>query len=97
MMKEQLDERQRRLLYVMHLGCVDARLLAKAGGTTQLYDLMDILELIPSYVVDWSDDSAEILRDEFNRYGKKYPGSREYLRFLYEYPLPGCFGLWLTQ
>ena len=90
--KGRLNEIQCRLLYILHLGCVEARLLALKEKNMQLYELADMLEVLPSYLVDWSEDKKNIIMNMFDRYQRKYPEDpHEYTRFLNEYTLPEDF------
>ena len=41
---------QRRLLFILHRGLVDARLLALGGNHAQLFDLADALEPLPGWL-----------------------------------------------
>lgn len=67
-----LSELDKRLLFIMHTGCVEIRNLARAGANPMIHDLADILEAIPSYLAANRGDSEEILREEFARYQAKH-------------------------
>ncbi len=68
-----LDERlRRRVLYVLHRGWVEARLLAMAARHEQLADLADALEVVPGYLNDWNADSLESIKFNLRTYQGKY-------------------------
>jgi hypothetical protein len=89
-MKQQ--ELQRRFLFILHRGLVEARLLAQAKKHEQLFDLADALESLPSYMANWEDRHLEVIRFNLENYRKKYPSpSFDYLRYLDTDPLPERF------
>jgi hypothetical protein len=82
-MSEQGSAPQSRLLFLLHRGCVEARLLAMAGRHQQLIDLTDLLEVIPTYLMRWQDGYVELLASGFAEYEASYRGQCfEYLRIL---------------
>jgi hypothetical protein len=86
------DGFQRRLLFILHRGLVEARLLAQAKSDQQLFNLADALESIPSYIDNWEDSHLEIIRFNLKAYRDKYPSpSFDYLRYLDIDPLPQRF------
>jgi len=89
-MKQQ--ELQRRLLFILHRGLVEARLLAQAKKHQQLFDLTDALESLPSYMDNWEERHLETIRFNLENYRKKHPSSSfDYLRYLDIDPLPERF------
>ena len=88
-MLEPPDELKRRLLYILHRGLVEARLLAQAGQTQQLHDLADCLESIPAYMSRWREEDVEIIKASLETYRNKYPGNRfNHWEFLDRYVPP---------
>ena len=91
-----LNTFQHRLLYVLHRGCVEARLLAMGNQNEQIAFLMDILELIPGCMNETHSDEKksyiEIIRQAFYEYKIKFPTSNfDYIRFLDIDDPPKCF------
>lgn len=85
-------EMARRLLYIIHLGFVEARLLALGGQHQQLFDLADALENFSSYVDHWEEDFGELIRFNLRTYQEKYPRvSFNYLAKLEGDPAPDRF------
>jgi len=77
------QELQRRLLFIIHRGLVEARLLAQAQKHQQLFDLTDALEPIPGYMDRWEESHLEAIRFNLKIYRQKYPDSTfDYLRYL---------------
>jgi hypothetical protein len=86
------EELQRRLLFIVHRGLVEARLLAQARNCAQIFDLTDALEPIPGYMTDWEDSHLESIRFNLKKYRDAYPSaSFDYLRYLEVDPLPQRF------
>jgi hypothetical protein len=54
-MNEPPEDIKLRLLFILHRGLVEARLLAGADRSKQVFDLADALELIPGMLKDWHD------------------------------------------
>ncbi len=68
-----LDEKMlKRILNVLHLGLVEARLLAQRDASTQLFDLMDALEPVPHYLSKWADENIDRIRSDLATYTQKY-------------------------
>jgi hypothetical protein len=61
-----------RLLYVLHRGFVEARLLAAASKDRRLEDLADTMELLPCYMHRRNEEELEIIRFGLQRYQAKY-------------------------
>lgn len=72
-MKEPPDGIKLRLLFILHRGFVEARLLAGANRSKQVFDLADALELIPGMLKDWYDGDLEQVRALLKTYQDKYP------------------------
>ena len=86
------QELQRRLLFILHRGLVEARLVAQAKEHEQLFDLADALESLPSYMDHWDERNLETIRFNLRKYREKYPSpSFDYLRYLDVDPLPERF------
>ena len=86
------QELQWRLLFIMHRGFVEARLLAQAQKYQQIFDLADALEPIPSYMYRWEDQHLEAIRFNLRTYQNKHPNSSfDYLRHLEHDPPPDLF------
>ena len=86
------QERKRRLLFILHRGLVETRLLAQGKKTEQLFDLADALEIIPGHVDRWNDRNLEAVRFSLKNYRDKYPSpSFDYVRYLDADPLPERF------
>lgn len=82
----------RRLLYIIHRGFVEARLLALGERHQQLFDLADALENLPCYLDDWNDEHMELIRFNLKTYQDKYPGiSFDYLANLETGEVPERF------
>jgi hypothetical protein len=81
---------RKRLLYILHRGLVEIRLLGQGGRSEQISDLADILEPLPSWLTDNPADtpSAVEIKAEFERYERKYAGSFKYSDFLDKYDPP---------
>lgn len=76
-------ERQRRLLFILHRGLVEARLLAQGKNIEQLFGLADALEIIPGSIDRWDDRNLEDVRYCLKNYRDKYPSpSFDYVRYL---------------
>ena len=91
-MNTYMTELQRRLLYILHLGLVEARSLARTPNSSeQLFDLTDALENLPSYIDHWEDWKMELIRFGLERYDQKYHSSFDYLRYLDVDPPPERF------
>jgi len=78
------DELQRRLLFILHRGLVEIRILCQGpNNSAQVFDLADAIELIPGYLNAWHPDHFELIRFALNGYQKKYAESSfDYLRYL---------------
>jgi hypothetical protein len=91
-MKPCPPELVRRLLYIIHRGFVEARLLALGERHQQLFDLADALENFSSYVDHWEDDHLDMIRFNLKTYQDKYPGvSFDYLANLERDKVPERF------
>ena len=91
-MKTKYPELHRRLLFILHRGLVEARLLAQSQKHEQLFDLTDALEPLPSYIDNWEDNHIGAIRFNLEKYRKKYPSpSFDYMRYLETDPPPERF------
>ncbi|MGL6095348.1 MAG: hypothetical protein ACRC7O_06060 [Fimbriiglobus sp.] len=78
-----------RIHFILHRGFVEARNLAYDGRTEQLADLADAMELIPSLLNRWDEDSLEMVRFVLTNYEQKYPTGRyDYSPYLDRWPVP---------
>ena len=73
-MKEPPEDIKLRLLFILHRGFVEARLLAGGNKSRQVFDLADALELIPGMLKNWQDEDLEQVRSLLKTYQDKYPG-----------------------
>jgi len=89
-MNEPPEDIKLRLLFILHRGFVEARLLAGANKASQVFDLADALELVPGMLKDWHDGDLEQVRSLLKTYQDKYPvGGFDFLARLGEQgPLP---------
>ena len=89
-MKQEIN---RKLLFILHRGLVEARLLAQAKMHEQLFDLADAFEPIPAYMDNWQDSHLDAIRFNLKTYRSKHPNpSFDYLRYLDIDPIPPRFG-----
>jgi hypothetical protein len=72
-MKEPPENIKLRLLFILHRGFVEARLLAGGNKTQQVFDLADALELIPGMLKNWQEGDLERVRSLLKTYQDKYP------------------------
>lgn len=72
-MKEPPENIKLRLLFILHRGFVEARLLAGANKNKQVFDLADALELISGMLKNWHDGDLEQVRLLLKTYQDKYP------------------------
>jgi hypothetical protein len=86
------QELERRLLFVLHRGFVEARLLATVHKHRQIFDLADALEPIAGYMDRWEEQHLPVIRFNLANYRKKYPNpSFDYLGYLDIDPQPERF------
>jgi hypothetical protein len=86
------QEGQRRLLFILHRGLVETRLLAQGRHNEQLFDLADTLEVIPGRIDRWEECDIDLLRFNLQKYREKYPTSLcDYVRYLDRDPVPERF------
>ena len=81
-------EVQRRLLFLLHRALVEARLLAQAGETRQLFDLADTFEWVPARMSRWGAGDLDQLRHELGRYCSAYPTAFRYVDYVDRFELP---------
>jgi len=83
-----MNNRQQRLLFVLHRAIIEARLLALGKQSEQIYELMDILDLVPICInelnsLNENESYLDIIRQSFVAYKEKYPTSQfDYIRYL---------------
>ena len=73
-MNKPSDDLTRRLLYILHRGFVQVRNLALAEGNTQIAELADAMEIIPTLMDRWDEEHLELIRFALKTYEDKYPG-----------------------
>jgi len=81
--------RRTRIAYLIHQGCVEIRYLAQGQGDYQeIADLADVMEWLPRFLEDEPDDDTwDIIREQVDSFGRRYPRSGERLvRFLTDPP-----------
>jgi len=71
-MKEPPDDIKLKLLFILHQGFVEARLLALAKKHDQLHDLADAMELIPGMMKDWDEHRMGEIRELLKTYQLKH-------------------------
>jgi hypothetical protein len=77
------EEIQRRLLFILHRGLVELRLLAQGQKSQNILDLSDALEPIPGYLNQWEVGYLEQIRSILKGYQAKYPDtSFDYERYV---------------
>jgi len=84
------NDLQRRLLFILHRGLVDLRLLAQGKKHQQAFDLADALEPLPGWMASWKDAHLDLLREHLDAYAQKYPDAFMYRDYLDKYD-PGAF------
>ena len=62
-----------RLLYILHRGFVEIRLLAMSNKSGQVLDLADALELIPGMIKNWHEADLDQVRSLLKTYQDKHP------------------------
>jgi len=72
-MKEPPDDIKLRLLFILHRGFVEARLLAAADKSKQIFDVADALELIPGMLKDWQNEDLDRIRSLLTAHQEKHP------------------------
>lgn len=85
------DDIQRRILFIIHRGLVELRLLARSGNCLQAFDLADTLEVLPARVSHWKDEDLQWVREALVAYEARYPKSFRYSQFLREVAPPDDF------
>ena len=87
-----MNEQQHRLLFVLHRALVEARLIAQREKCKQLFDLMDVLEIIPGMVARYDEKEMESVCTYLLEYRRRYPSpSFDYKRHLSVDPVPDKF------
>lgn len=84
------NDLQRRLLFILHRGMVELRLLAQGKRHQQAFDLADALEPLPGWMAAWRDEHLESLRENLATYSRKYPDAFTYEDYLDKHD-PGTF------
>lgn len=86
------SDTERRLLFVLHRGLIEARELARLSRTEELIFLTDVLELIPGYLDRENPETLEVIRVGLKDYRDRFPnGTFDYIRCLDVDPLPDRF------
>jgi hypothetical protein len=77
------DELDRRLLFILHRGLVEARNLALSQPHIQISELADALELIPSYLDRRQDEDLDAIHFSLRKFRERFPESpHDYLQYL---------------
>jgi len=72
-----------RLLFILHRGWIEARMLSQRQQWQQLYDLTDALEPIAASITRWNDDELQTTRTNLIAYETKHSGnSFQYSQYL---------------
>jgi hypothetical protein len=79
---------QRRLLFILHRGLVEVRLLAQAGEQQQVFDLADALEPIPGWLASWRNEHLDAVRRDLVTYATRYPHAFRYFDYLDKFDPP---------
>lgn len=79
---------ERRLLFILHRGLVEARLLAQSGNNQQLVDLADAMEPIPGWMASWEPEHLEQVRFNLETYATKYPNAFDHISYIDKYDPP---------
>jgi hypothetical protein len=72
------DSIRQRLLFILHRGWVEARLLAMKGDNKQAEALADMLEIVPAIIAFNKDDDLAMLRQSFAEYSAKFASRFDY-------------------
>ena len=87
--KGSFTDLEKRLLYILHRGWVEARLLAMAQRAEQLQKLADALEPIPGYLLRGPEDCLDLIRFNLGLYEEEYRGRCfDYLAILDQAEVP---------
>ncbi len=81
----------KRLLYILHLGLVEVRNLALAGGQEQIADLADAMEILPGLVDKGGSDELDLIRNVLKDFQEKYQSNYDFPRRFEEYEVPERF------
>jgi len=74
---------QRRLLFILHRGLVEARMLSQSNKAKQVLELADALESVPSYMNSWEESYMQVVRFNLSGYRQKYPDATfDYTQYL---------------
>lgn len=76
------DSTKQRLLYILHRGWVEARLLAMKGDNKQAEELADMLEIVPSIIAFDKIEDLVLLRQSFQDYSAKFASRFDYSALL---------------
>ena len=68
----------RQLLFIVHRGLIEARMLAGGQKHQQIFDLADALENIPALLLRWEDSFLTGIVRELETYERKYPHAFNY-------------------
>jgi hypothetical protein len=82
------QELRKRLLYILHLGCVEIRNLALDAGNEQIADLADALELLPRFVDKCEPEDLELVRFVLKTYQDKHHSPYDFPARLDRYDAP---------
>jgi hypothetical protein len=82
----------KRLLFILHRGLTEARILALGAEQSQIAGLADALEILPGIIDHCDDDRFELIRFVLRNYTEKYPSSTyDYSAYLEKHEPPDHF------
>ncbi len=82
-MKTMSEVLLKKIYYLLHRSLVESRNLALRQRHEQIHDLADTFEIIPSFLLNWDDESLDRIREIIESYQSKYkPEAYDYLSVL---------------
>jgi len=83
---------RKRLGFVLHHGLVEIRYLAHtADHLTRIHDLADLLEFLPKYLDDPSEDDRSFVCTVIREYEDRHPDSWRLLKYLHGESIPDVY------
>ena len=79
-MKPPPEEIARRIIYILYEGWCEAR--SYPLDPDRLFDLADAMHKAPALLSNFSESWLRCLREDLDRYRRKYPSSRNYVDYL---------------
>ncbi len=88
----QKEEFKRRLGYILHRGLAEIRSLAtNSERLPQIAELADVLEYLPRFLNDPTDDDVSMVRTVLGDYQQRHPNSWELVRYLNDDRIPDVY------